>query len=129
MDIRNREDPDTLPFKVTFITPYSGEKVLAAFRLETTYRDFLAKCHEVTVSDVVESLVEDARQSTINIELAGVEDDAIAVNGLLPYNEAIQAFEKGIQELKALKGHCHEWVTREDNGASYCCTCGMPGDI
>lgn len=128
MDPRRNANPDTLPYRVTFINAAKQEKVLAAFRLETYYKEFLARCNSARPADVVRSLVDDARESTSTMELAGAEEEYVSFVGAIPYDELLRALQEGIAQVEMLKNHRHEWAGSE-NGPSYCSICGHPGDI
>ncbi|SRR6266487_4369564 len=127
---RKNENPDTLPWKVFFPDiPTGRDKVLAAFRLEDSYRDFIGMCHHATTQDVIKHLVERARRETVGIEVAGAEEDVLQEGDLLPYDELLMAFKEGMMEVEQLKSHEHEYTVPEDRSMSYCRICLRPGDI
>ncbi len=128
MDSRNRADPDTLPWRVTFVNTMGEEKDYAAFRYEGSYQEYLAMCWQVTFKDIVRHLVDRARRSTITIEVGGVEGDVIEAEGALPYDQLLAAFKEGIKQIEELKHHEH-WWSRDESIPSYCMICGKPGDI
>jgi hypothetical protein len=128
-DPRNAQNPDTLPFRVTFQGAHQQNLILAAFRLQSTHRLFLARCHKASPADVIRSLIEEAVQNTITMNLSGTEGEYLETVGALPYDELLAALQEGLAQVTALKNHQHQWVTRGENGPSYCCICTMPGDI
>ncbi len=130
MDARRNKDPETLPWKVSFQDHHQQDKVLAAFRLETSYRDFLAMCYQATVADSIKHLVERACRQTVAIEEAGIEGDVLQEGGKLPYDELLDALRTAMAEVEALKSHRHEYVVPQDaTGMIACRICTRSGDI
>ncbi len=129
MDSRHKEDPDTLPWKVSFQNATGQDKTLAAFRLESSYLQFLARCYQATAADVLKDLAERARRSTVTIEEAGIEGDVLQEKGRLPYDKLLVALKEAIVEVEMLKAHQHEYVVPENGSMSYCRICTRSGDI
>jgi hypothetical protein len=119
---------ETLPYQVTYLNHDGKTTILAAFQHERAYLDFLGLCYQASYTDMLQHLVKGARQSTIGIELGGLEGEVLGNGRQLPYDELLEAIEKARAEVLILKNHQHDWAYPEDS-SSYCRICKMPGDI
>lgn len=70
----------------------------------------------------VEDLVRQARDAHNAAELGGCLDETN------PYQDLERELLQGLEEVRQLRNHTHDFYVPEDDGPSYCTVCGQSGD-